>query len=153
MSLIDGVRTKRLKVIPDERGHLMEMLRCDDEMFEKFGQVYLTVAYPGVVKGWHYHEKQTDIFVPVKGMFKLVLYDKRENSPTCGQIDEFFIGEHNPLLVTIPAGVVHGFKAIGAETAYLINVPTEPYNYQEPDEFRIPPHNSSIPYDWSLKEG
>jgi len=91
--MIEGVRTKRLKVIPDERGFLMEMLRCDDEMFEKFGQVYLTVAYPGVVKGWHYHKKQTDIFIPVKGMFKLVLYDDREGSPTYGRINKFFIGE------------------------------------------------------------
>lgn len=153
MNLIHFVNTKPLRVIPDERGYLMEMLRRDDEMFEKFGQVYLTVAYPGVVKGWHFHKQQTDIFVPVKGMLKLVLYDAREQSPTHGQISELFIGERNPMLVTIPPGVLHGFKAIGTEAAYLINVPTEPYNYQEPDEFRIPPNDPSIPYTWTLKEG
>lgn len=153
MNLIHGVYTKPLRVIPDERGFLMEMLRCDDEVFEKFGQVYLTVAYPGVVKGWHFHKQQTDIFVPVKGMLKLVLYDAREQSPTFSQINEFFIGERNPMLVTIPPGVVHGFKAIGTEAAYLINVPTEPYNYQAPDEFRIPPNDPSIPYNWTLREG
>jgi dTDP-4-dehydrorhamnose 3,5-epimerase len=152
VKVIEGVKTKHLRVIPDEWGYLMEMLRCDDEMFEKFGQVYFPVVYPDVVKGWHYHKKQTDIFIPVKGMLKLVLYDAREASPTYGQINEFFIGERNPLLVTIPAGVVHGFKAIGTEPAYLINVPTEPYNYQEPDEFRIPPYDPSIPYNWAPKE-
>lgn len=153
MTLIDGVKTKQLRVIPDERGYLMEMLRCDDEMFSRFGQVYLTVAYPGVIKGWHYHKKQNDIFVAVKGMIKLVLYDQRTESATHGLINEFFIGERNPLLVTIPAGVVHGFKGIGVEPAYLINLPTEPYNYSAPDEFRIPPRDASIPYDWTLKEG
>ena len=153
MKVIEGVKTKQLRVIADERGYLMEMLRCDDEMFERFGQVYLTVAYPGVIKGWHYHKKQTDILVAVKGMLKLVLYDSRSDSPTYGRINEFFIGDRDPLLVTIPAGVIHGFKGIGTEPAYLVNVPTEPYNYDDPDEFRIPPNDPSIPYDWSIKEG
>ena len=153
MTLIEGVQTKPLRVIPDERGYLMEMLRCDDELFNRFGQVYLTVVYPGVVKGWHYHKKQRDIFIPVKGMLKLVLYDQRSTSPTYGQINEFFIGERNPLLVAIPVEVVHGFKGIGTEPAYLINVPDAPYDYQQPDEFRIPPYDPSIPYNWALKEG
>jgi len=153
MNLLNGVKTKSLRVIPDERGYLMEMLRCDDEIFVKFGQVYLTIAYPGVVKGWHYHKRQDDIFFVVKGMIKLVLYDQREDSSTSGLINEFFIGERNPMLVTIPAGVVHGFKGIGIEPAYLINLPTEPYDYNSPDEFRIPPHDPAIPYDWTLKEG
>lgn len=153
MKFIDGVRTKQLRVIPDERGYLMEMLRCDDEMFVRFGQVYLTVAFPGVVKGWHYHKRQDDIFVVVKGMIKLVLYDQRGDSSTCKLINELFIGERNPMLVTIPAGVVHGFKGIGVEPAYLINLPTEPYDYSNPDEFRISPRDPSIPYDWALKEG
>jgi len=48
--LIQGVQVKQLRWIPDERGKLMEMLRCDDTMFEKFGQVYVTTCYPVVVK-------------------------------------------------------------------------------------------------------
>ena len=150
--MIDRVRVKRLKVIADERGRLMEMIRCDDPEFIKFGQVYMTTAYPGVVKGWHYHRLQDDNLAVVKGMIKLVLYDRREDSPTHGEINEFFIGEHKPLLVHIPREVVHGFKAIGTEEAIIINTVTEPYNYDEPDEFRIPPHSPEIPYDWSLKE-
>lgn len=153
MKLIEGVETKKLNVIPDERGFLMEMIRCDDKFFKKFGQVYMTVAYPGVVKGWHYHKKQQDIFIPVKGMFKLVLYDARNESATYGLLNEFFIGEYNSMAVIIPEGVVHGFKGIGVEPAYLINLPSEPYDYSHPDEFRIPPYDPSIPYNWALKEG
>ncbi|HEX7401148.1 MAG TPA: dTDP-4-dehydrorhamnose 3,5-epimerase family protein [candidate division Zixibacteria bacterium] len=151
--MIQGVLTKKLKVIPDERGRLMEILRADDELFTKFGQVYMTTAYPGVVKGWHYHKKQTDHFSVVKGMIKLVLYDNREGSPTKGEINEFFLGEHKPLLVKIPPLVLHGFKCVSPEEAICINIPTELYDYQQPDEYREDPHQIDIPYDWGRMDG
>jgi dTDP-4-dehydrorhamnose 3,5-epimerase len=151
--MIDGVKVKKLKVIPDERGRLMEILRMDDEMFEKFGQVYMTTAYAGVVKGWHYHKKQSDNMAVVKGMMKIVLYDGRKDSPTFGEVNEFFAGDHNPVLIHIPPYVFHGFKCVSAEDAMVINTPTEVYRYAEPDEFRIHPHDNDIPYDWNRKDG
>lgn len=153
MKLIKGVQVQSLKRIPDERGLLMEILRSDDPIFQRFGQVYLTMAYPHVVKAWHYHKKQTDHFCVVHGMAKVVLYDSRKSSPTFRQINEFFIGDLNPMLVVIPPLVMHGFKAIGIAPAYLINVPTELYNYKNPDEHRLPPHTKKIPYAWSRKDG
>ena len=149
--MIDGVQVKKLRPIPDERGRLMEILRCDDPFFQKFGQVYMTTAYPGVVKAWHYHKKQTDHFCCVKGMMKVVLYDDREGSPTRGEVNEFFLGEHNPILVVIPNGVYHGMKGVGTEEAIIINTPTEPYNRDDPDEYRLDPFDNDIPYDWGLK--
>jgi dTDP-4-dehydrorhamnose 3,5-epimerase len=131
----------------------MEMLRSDWEEFETFGQVYLTAVYPGVVKGWHYHKKQTDHFICIHGMAKVVLYDGREGSPTHGEVNEFFMGELNPILLKIPPGVMHGFKGISQEMALIVNVPTELYNYDEPDEYRLPPHTDQIPYDWARKDG
>jgi len=151
--MINGAKVKKLKVIPDERGRLMEMLRNDDELFLKFGQIYLTTGYPGVVKGWHYHKKQTDNFVVVKGMMKVVLYDSRDNSPTYGEVNEFFMGEHNPILLQIPPYVFHGFKCVGTEEALVVNTPTEVYCYDEPDEFRVDPHDNDIPYDWNRTDG
>lgn len=151
--MIEGVKVKRLRVIPDERGRLMEMLRTDDELYIKFGQLYMTTAYPGAVKAWHYHKKQVDNFVVVKGMMKVVLYDARKKSPTYNDIDEFFMGEHNPILLQIPAYVYHGFKCISESEAIVINCPTEMYDYEEPDEFRVEPHGGEIPYDWSRKDG
>jgi len=151
--MIQGVKTKELRTISDERGWLTEILRCDDEIFEKFGQVYLTTAYPGVVKAWHYHKKQTDNFTCIKGMMKVALYDAREDSPTYKEINEYFIGERNPLLIAVPPLVYHGFKAIGTETAFFLSIPTLPYNYEEPDEFRLPPDTKEIPYNWILKPG
>jgi len=151
--LIKGVQVKKLRKIPDERGRLMEILRCDDEQFLKFGQVYLTTCYPQIVKGWHYHKLQTDNMCVVKGMAKIVLYDLRKGSETEGEINEFFMGDHNPILLHIPPEIAHGIKCIGMEEALIINVPDYPYNYEAPDENRIPPHSGDIPYEWGRKDG
>jgi len=151
--MINGVKTKTLKAIPDERGWLMEVLRNDDEIFEQFGQVYFTTAYPGVVKAWHYHKKQTDNIACIRGMMKVALYDSRKESATFGEINEFFIGEKNPLLISIPTGVYHGFKAIGTETAFMLSVPTLPFNREEPDEYRVAPDTPDVDYDWGLEPG
>jgi len=151
--LIEGVKTKALRIIPDERGRLFEILRRDEPLFERFGQVYCTTVDNGVVKGWHYHKKQVDNFVCVSGMIKLVAYDDRKDSPTHGLVNEFFIGVHNPLLVQIPPGVLHGFKGICPPESIVINTSTEPYDHEEPDEFRIPAHDKRIPYDWDRRDG
>jgi dTDP-4-dehydrorhamnose 3,5-epimerase len=147
--MIHGVKIKRLTVHPDERGRLMEILRADDEgFFIKFGQIYLTTTLPGVVKAWHSHATQSDNVTCVRGMIKLALYDTREDSPTRGEIQELHLGEHAPLLVQIPSRVFHGWKCISVEEAFIINCPTEAYNYSEPDETRRPPDSPDIPYDW-----
>lgn len=151
--MIKGVKVKKLTFIPDERGRLIEVLRCDDEIFKKFGQIYVTTTYPGVVKAWHLHKKQSDNVCCIKGMIKAVLYDARENSPTKGEINEFFIGDHNLCLIFIPFGVYHGWKCISEEEAFVINVPTEAYNRERPDEYRLPPDTKEIPYDWILTPG
>lgn len=151
--MIKGITAKKLKVIPDERGRLMEMLRSDDEMFTKFGQVYMTTTYPQVVKAWHFHKKQDDYITCVSGMLKLVLYDQREGSPTFGEVNEFFIGSYNPMLVKVPRTVFHGWKCISEHEAIVINVVTEPYNPEEPDEHRLDPHDNNIPYHWDRKDG
>ena len=149
--MIDGVMTKKLLVLPDERGRLMECLRSDDELFIKFGQLYMTTTYPGVVKGWHLHRVQWDNIVCVRGMIKLVLYDAREDSPTSAALDEFFLGEHQPLLVRVPPGVYHGWKCVGTEEAFIVNAPTEVYHYEQPDQEELPPDTPQIPYDWGVK--
>lgn len=151
--LIHESSSKPLRVIPDERGRLMEMLRSDDPMFRKFGQAYLTVAYPGVVKGWHYHKIQWDHFIVVKGMMKIVLYDPRDDSPTKGVVNEHFMGDHNQRILQIPPLVYHGFKCIGGTEAMVVNIPTEVYRHEDPDEFRVHPHDNDIPYDWARSDG
>ena len=151
--MIDEVKIKQLRVIPDQRGRLMEILRADDNLFVKFGQVYMTTTYPGIVKAWHLHKKQTDNVVCVQGMIKLAVYDPREDSPTYKEVNEFYLGIHNPLLVQLPRGVYHGWMCVSSEEAIVVNVPTEVYDREDPDEFRLDPHQNDIPYDWVRKDG
>ncbi len=151
--MIDGVVIRQLRQLVDERGWLVELMRSDWDLFEKFGQVYVTTVYPGVVKAWHYHKKQTDNMACIKGLLKLTLYDSRKSSATYKEISEIFMGDRNPLLVKIPTLVYHGFKALGEDTAFVINIPTELYNYEKPDEFRLPPDTTQIEYDWGLAPG
>jgi dTDP-4-dehydrorhamnose 3,5-epimerase len=84
-------------------------------------------------------------------MLKLVLYDAREKSATSGEVNEFFLGIHNPLLVHIPPGVYHGWKCIGWEEAIVVNCPTDPYNYEQPDEYRVAYDSPDVPYDWEIQ--
>ena len=151
--MIDGVVVKKLKAHCDERGRLMELLRRDDPFFSEFGQAYVTTAYPGVAKAWHYHKQQVDHFVVLAGMAKIVLYDGREGSPTKGELNEFFAGVHNPILIRIPQLVYHGMKGISETEALILNLPSRPYNHADPDEHRLPAHTPEIPYDWSRKDG
>ena len=151
--VIDGVRTRPMRRIPDERGWLMEILRADDsDLFVGFGQVYVSATYPGAVKAWHFHKRQVDNFACVQGMVKLVLVDTREDSPTRGAVNELFVGAINPVLVQVPPLVYHGWKCISEEMALVVNVPNEPYRHDDPDEFRLEPHGT-LPYDWSRKDG
>ncbi len=150
---IHDVKTKKMRVMPDERGWLMEILRVDEtEFFTKFGQTYVSATYPGVVKAWHYHKKQVDHFACVAGMVKLVLIDTRDDSPTKGAVNEFFLGSQNPTLVQVPNLVYHGWKCISLEPSLVVNVTTEPYQYADPDEYRLDPHGT-LPYDWTRKDG
>jgi dTDP-4-dehydrorhamnose 3,5-epimerase len=148
MIMIDGVKVKKLKLIPDDRGRLMEILRSDDPIFAKFGQVYMTTAFPGVVKAWHFHKKQDDNFTCVSGSMRLALYDARKGSPTFGEVNDFVISLEDPMLVHIPKNVYHGFKCVSDTEAIVINTVTVPYDRGEPDEYRVDAFRNDIPYDW-----
>ncbi|MFZ5432319.1 MAG: dTDP-4-dehydrorhamnose 3,5-epimerase family protein [Calditrichota bacterium] len=149
--MIHGVTTNKLRLIPDERGRLMEIMRKDQAHYLPVAQIYMTTNYPGVVKAWHFHKKQTDQMTCVKGMVKVALYDGREDSPTYGEVNEFFIGEYNPILLQIPAGVYHGWKCISEGESVVVNCPTELYDYQSPDEHRVAWDDPRIPYNWEIQ--
>lgn len=151
MDLINGVAVKKLIPILDERGYLQECFRSDWQMFEKFGQSYITVAFSNVIKAWHMHKIQTDNMVCVSGNAKLVLCDNRKDMSTFKKINEIFFGEKTPLLVTIPPNIWHGFKAIGGKKIIVLNCPNELYNYDNPDEYRLPYDTEDIDYDWEIK--
>jgi dTDP-4-dehydrorhamnose 3,5-epimerase len=149
---IHDVTVTPLRRIPDERGAVMHMLREDDPAFERFGEIYFSLVYPGVVKGWHLHTRITLNYAVPIGMVKLVCYDDREGSPTRGALQELHVGELNYALVTIPPLVWNGFKCEGSSPALVANCATAAH---APDEIeRMEPfENGRIPYDWALRHG
>ncbi|MBI3302539.1 MAG: dTDP-4-dehydrorhamnose 3,5-epimerase family protein [Deltaproteobacteria bacterium] len=151
--MMAGIQIKALKLLLDDRGFLMELLRSDDPIFEVFGQIYISGCKPGVVKAWHYHKKQTDHFVCVLGKALVVLYDMREYSPSKGATEEFILEappcrDYTPILLKVPPFVAHGFTAIDGEESRLINIPTLPYQQSAPDEYRLPWNSQEVPYTW-----
>lgn len=146
--MIDGVLIQPLKQIPDERGKIMHMLREDDPHFERFGEIYFSNVYPGVVKAWHYHTEMTLNYAVVSGIIKLVLFDGRDTSPTRNELMELFIGDGNYVLVKVPPKVWNGFKGVGTSQAIVANCATIPHR---PDEIlRMDPFENHIPYKWDL---
>jgi dTDP-4-dehydrorhamnose 3,5-epimerase len=146
--IIDGVIVKPLKVVRNERGHLMEIQRNDEESYPGFGQAYVTSTLPGVVKAWYRHHKQIDQIALVKGELLLVLYDSRPDSDSFQKIQVIHMTESDPLLVQIPTEIWHGFQARGNEPAFLVHLNSIAFSFGETDEDRLPPDDTSIPYDW-----
>lgn len=149
--MIDGVEVKHLIKNADDRGFLMEILRSDDPLFEHFGQSYVSLNYPGVIRAWHWHELQEDYFCCIQGMIQVPLYDMRADSATHGELNEFFMGDHNPIVLRIPRGVAHGYKTIGVVPSLLLNLPTRPFDREQPDELRLPWNTEQIPYSWETR--
>ncbi len=148
---IHDVVIKPLVTHSDERGYFREILRDDDELMTRFGQTSFTMTYPGVIKAFHWHRKQDDLWYVALGMARVVLYDRREDSPSFGLTQEIFAGEDNPLLILIPAGVAHGYQVIGNRPVYLFYHTTESYDRSDPDEERIPYDDPGIAFDWSIR--
>jgi dTDP-4-dehydrorhamnose 3,5-epimerase len=147
--VIEGVQVTPLRQIADERGAILHMLRSDAAHFDQFGEIYFSLVYPGVIKGWHIHDRMTLNYAVPVGTIKLVLYDDRKNSGTRGELMEIVTGERSYQLVTVPPRVWNGFKGVGTAPALVANCATIPH---DPEEIhRLDPFDSSIPYDWALK--
>ena len=129
----------------------MHMLRSDDPQFERFGEIYFSMVYPGAIKAWHLHTKMTLNYAVVSGTIKLVLYDPRASSPTKGEVQEIFLGEQNYVRVKIPPGIYNGFKGVGPTSALVANCATIPHDPAEIQ--RLDPFSKDIPYNWDLRHG
>ncbi|GGI10301.1 dTDP-4-dehydrorhamnose 3,5-epimerase family protein [Gottfriedia solisilvae] len=148
---IEGVITKKLTKHCDDRGFFAEVLRDDDKLLTNFGQLSWSTTYPGVIKAFHYHEEQDDIWFFPSGNAQVVLYDLRENSSTKGKTNVFYMGENNPMILLIPKGVAHGYRVIGDQSATIIYCTTKSYNPKKPDEKRIPWNDETIGFNWETQ--
>ncbi len=149
--MIDGVVLKNLVTHSDDRGFFRELLRSDDSFYSGFGQTSMTITYPGVIKAFHYHEQQDDIWFVAQGMAQIVLHDMRPDSSTAKETQVIYAGEDNPVLIKIPIGVAHGYRVLGPKPVILFYHTTKPYDAKNPDEKRIPFDDPGIGFDWTTK--
>lgn len=151
MPSIHDVVIKKLVTHSDDRGYFREILRDDDNLLRRFGQTSFTKTYPGVIKAFHWHDDQDDIWYVASGMARIVLYDRRAGSPTLGVTQVIYAGEDNPVVVFIPTGVAHGYQVLGNEPVTLFYHVTKSYDPKNPDEQRLPFDDPEIGFDWSIK--
>ncbi|SDX16883.1 dTDP-4-dehydrorhamnose 3,5-epimerase [Marininema mesophilum] len=149
--MIEGVTFKKLIKHCDDRGTFMEILRDDEHLLECFGQLSASLSYPGVIKAFHYHQHQDDLWYFPVGNAQVVLHDLRSDSPTIGKTAVYYMGEENPSLLLIPKGVAHGYRVLGEKPAMIVYVTSRSYNPEEPDEKRIPYDDPAIGFSWETQ--
>ena len=149
--MIEGVHLKKLAVHSDDRGILMEVLREEDPGFAPIKQTTYTESYPGVIKAFHWHRRQVDIWFVASGMAQVVLYDLRPESPTYRDTNALIMGERSPALLSIPSGVAHGYRVLGNRPVGLFYHTSDVYDPANPDEERIPHDDPTIGFDWTTR--
>ena len=144
--MIQDVEVTPLKIISDNRGRVMHMLRNDSPIFKSFGEIYFSTIYENAIKAWHLHKKSTLNYVCVRGKVKLVLFDERKNSVTNGQYQELILSPENYFLVTIPPNIWNGFKGIGESESIIANCLNFPHN--ENEMVRKEANDKNFNYNW-----
>ncbi len=151
--LIAGVRVVPHQLWPDDRGYFLELLRIGKGLVAEFSpaetQVSAALGYPGAIKAFHYHLRQTDVWSPAQGMFQVALVDLRLGSPTFGARNTLYVGALRPWQILIPPGVGHGYKIIGLTPAMLVYATNR--FYDPGDEGRLAFDHPSINYDWETQ--
>jgi len=147
---IDGIVVREVLHVPRDHGIITEMFRTEwDPTGMPVVHIYQSRLFPGAIGAWSCHAKTVDRLFVNQGNLKVVLFDGREESPTYRRIAELYVGDARPTFVILPAGVWHGLQNIGSTDALVINYPTNAYNYEDPDHYRLPFDSPEIPYTWT----
>ena len=146
--MIEGVSLIPLRQIHDERGKVMHMLRVTDPHFDKFGEIYFSCTYPGVVKGWHKHSDMTLNYAAVTGAVKVVLFDDRSASSTNGEVQEIYLTQENYSLLVVPPLARKSHKTTATKEVIVANCATIPHSAGEIE--RLAHDDHYIPYDWGI---
>ena len=136
--------------VPRDHGVITEVFRPEwDPTGLPVVHIYQSRLYPGALGAWSCHAQNTDRLFVNQGNIKIVLYDAREGSKTFGTLNEIHTGDARPSLIVLPPGVWHGLQNLGTQEALILNMPTNPYKYDDPDHYRLPYDTPEIPYRWA----
>jgi len=150
---VEGVKFRPVRPVPHEDGTVAEVARAVwPEIDLPILQVHITTTLPGRIRAWGLHRGSTDRLFVVRGLVSIVVFDGREDSPTYGQVNEFRISERNPALLVIPPNLYHGWKNIGIDEAFIINMPSSQYEHEGPDALDLPYESAQaqevVPFRW-----
>lgn len=147
---IEGCWLSPLAVIPTPDGPVLRMLKPGAGLAPqsgRFGEIYFSEVFPGHVKAWKRHQRQSQLFAAPMGLIRIVLFDNREGSPTCGALADILLGRpDNYALLSVPHGVWYGFKAVSQTPALLCNCADIPHDPAESE--KLPPDSPLIPFKW-----
>lgn len=143
---IEGVKITPLKIIADDRGSVMHMMRNDSKVFDKFGEIYFSTIFKGKIKAWHLHKEATLNYACVYGEVKLVLFDERNGSSTFGEYQEILLSLKNYNLITIPPNIWNGFKGCNDQFSIIANCLNLPHN--EKEMVRLDVKDNRFKYHW-----
>jgi dTDP-4-dehydrorhamnose 3,5-epimerase len=136
---IDGLVFRPTRPVPHEDGTVTEVAReVWPEIEDPIVHTHVTTTQPDRIRAWGLHRQSTDRLFVVKGLVSIVVYDGRIGSATQGLLNEFKVSERNPGLLVIPPNLYHGWKVIGTEEAFIINMPTSAYDHSQPDALDLP---------------
>lgn len=144
--LIDGLIVHEVRSVVTRNGITTEVLRADWGVTN--GEIVHAINVhfrSGALSAWHMHREKTDHVFATSGLLKVVAYDDRPGSLTRGRVNELFLSPERPRLVVIPPGLFHGIQALGGPASFL-NYFDREYDYDDPDEYRLPPDAAEIPY-------
>jgi dTDP-4-dehydrorhamnose 3,5-epimerase len=151
---IDGVILNQTAVIGDDRGVILELIDTRQDYWKDgVPFVYMGTCRPGKAKGWGLHKTHADRYFVLAGEMLLALYDDREDSPTNGVVQEFYLTRDGLNQLTIPIGVWHAHRNVGAGDLIFANAPTKPFEHDNPDKWRLPLDNDYIPYKFDTSLG
>ena len=97
------------------------------------GQVNISTTYPGVIRAFHMHLKQTDNWYIIDGDFEIVLVDD-----TTGHKEVLYVSGPAEKIIEIPPRMWHGFRVLGNKSGVLLYYVTNKYDPVDPDEPRTP---------------
>jgi len=143
---IKGVEITPLKIISDDRGSVMHMMRSDSKIFKEFGEIYFSTIFNNKIKAWHLHKEATLNYACVYGKVKLVLFDERKHSETYGVYQELFLSIENYSLITIPPNIWNGFKGLNKGHSIVANCLNLPHN--EKEMIRSDINDKRFNYEW-----
>ena len=148
--MIEGVKVKILTIHPSQDGDFREVFRSDEGLLDVIKQVSISRGLPGIIKAFHFHKHQDDLFYVLDGNILLGLSDQRTESPTFRENQRLLLGEsYTPKIVLIPRGVFHGYRVLGDKPARVLYAMNNTYNQQNPDEGRVEFDDPKIGFDWN----